>query len=518
MPWPQAHGRHGCRRSLPQPSGGDEPAPGSSPGIAQRRKLQCCLEPSPSIGNANSVSCAVCRFEDGRISERVPQLAASAGRGDSGPRPLQFGPVSNSPHPPCYGAAMTRSHNLTKALLLGLLAGISVSSSILLLLILVHGGGGAFFVFYKAGGALDRGLSPYHAVTGVALNQAFVYLPWVAVMFQPIARWPFGIALYLWVTASGALALLSTWVTARALGWHRWVVLVSGVGVSSVLWRCLVSGQMDGIALAMETLALICSLRRRYSAAGAMSVAAALLKPQVLWLLPVLLLFRSLRFRQSRHFLGGALVAGGVLVGVPAVLYPQLLFAWVRMLLAFSSSLATIQPDLAGLPGLLRFAPPAWGLGPPSLTNPITLLLVGAGVACVVWLMSRVDAGPAWARVGEAEHLVWSVMLPMGVWFLVSPYSHSNDILVLVPLLVVALGRNGRNIESTGGVVTVTALVVLPELFLFVNPGAFIGYLSVASLAVLVLVIFAWNRSPWRAPSESQEPRHSRPSCRAARR
>jgi hypothetical protein len=78
---------------------------------------------------------------------------------------------------------------------------------------------------------------------------------------------------------------------------------------------------------------------------------------------------------------------------------------------------------------------------------------------------------------------------------LVSPYSHSNDMLVLVPLLLVALGRHGSDAGSPGDIVTLAVLVVLRAFVLFLDPGEPIGPLSVASLAVLGLVLFAWSRS-----------------------
>lgn len=402
-----------------------------------------------------------------------------------------------------YHLRMSRRRQIVAPLVVGLLAGISLGSTLLFLDLLAHGGGAAFLVFYSAARTLSQGGTPYHIVHGIALDQAFVYLPWVAIVLRPISRMPFWTAFHVWIAISGGLVLLSTWILARTLRWSRWLLLVAGVAFSSILWRCLLTGQIDGFAVALETLALLGAIRQTPAASGALSVAAALLKPQVLWVLPVVLFVALLRRQQGRGFATGGIAAILLLVGVPAVLYPALLIEWARTMRSFASSIASVQPDLAGLPGLLRFAPSSYHLEP-SLASPVTLVIVSGGILIIGWLVWRTGTGPTWTRLSETNRLVWAVMLPMGVWFLISPYSHSNDILVLVPLLVVALGRNGYAAHTPAGVVTLAALVTLPEFFLFINPSELIGSRSVASLAVLALVLFAWSRSPWRdSPGEN---------------
>jgi hypothetical protein len=192
------------------------------------------------------------------------------------------------------------------------------------------------------------------------------------------------------------------------------------VASSCVLPRCSLTGQIDGIALALEILALLSAVGRRPVALGGLSVAVALLKPQVLWLAPVTLLIALTRRRQRRRFAIGGLTAVLLLVGLPAVVYPGRSQGSAHSLAGLVSSIQTVQLDLAGLPGLLRFAPTGWGFEP-SLTSPITLLRVSVGIASVGWLVWRTGHASRWTELSPLNWLMWAVVLQMGVWFLVSP-------------------------------------------------------------------------------------------------
>ncbi len=395
------------------------------------------------------------------------------------------------------GVGEPRPLALWARVVFSVLVGVSVSSTILLLGLLLHGGGGAFAVFYAAATDVRHGGLPYQIASGPALNQVFPYLPWVAFAVLPLTYLPYPTALLCWITVSGALVLVWTRVLAQGFGWtRRWPLLV-GVALSSVLWRCLLTGQIDAFALGLETVALLSAMRNRPVVSGACAVAAALLKPQVLWCLPVVLFIALRSERRGSPFAWGGLACAVLLLGIPAVVSFQLLPAWVRLVPHFASSVATIQPDLAGLPGLVRFAPASWNLRP-GLSDPVTLAVVGLGLGVAGWLLRQAGRSPARALLSRETRLAWTVLLPFGVWVLVSPYSHTNDMLVLIPLLVLALGTDGREIRRPEAILVLAALVILPEFFLLVEGSNPIGPRSLSSVAVLALVSFAWSRSPWR--------------------
>lgn len=374
------------------------------------------------------------------------------------------------------------------------MVGVSLATTVIFLVLLVSAHPTAFAVMYRAATALVAGRSPYSELRGIELNQAFEYLPWVAMALSPFTRLPFSIALHLWVALSGTIAVGSAWVIARVFGWRRPWLLAASVGIWEVLWRGLLTGQLDGWLVGLETLSILTARKRHYGWAGALAVTAALIKPQVMWILPVALLWPALERGRARRYLLGALGTAVVLVAGPSLLHPSLLAEWWTSLGHFSTSIASIQPDLAGLPGLLRFAPVSWGLTP-SLRDPATILLVAAGLVGIVWLM--------WTRPKAGPDEVWLVSLTLGVWVLVAPYSHSNDLLVLLPLLALVVGADFGAAREWDVLGVLASMVVLPEFFLLVNPAQTIGRLSVASLAVAALVVVAYLRSPWRSASDS---------------
>ncbi len=401
-----------------------------------------------------------------------------------------------------YDALVVRRRRLLVVSAAAAMVGVSLATTVIFVGLLLSERATAFAVLYHAAATVMAGHSPYRDLSGVKLNEAFEYLPWVALALSPFTRLPFWIAFHLWVALSGTIAVASAWVLARTLGWRRPWLLAASVAAWEVLWRGLLTGQVDGWLLGLETASILASSKGRYGWAGASALAAALIKPQVMWILPVALLWPALARGRAVRYLTGGLGAAAVLLAGPALLHPSLLPQWWGSLAHFSTSIASIQPDLAGLPGLLRFTPASWGLTP-SLRDPVTVLIVAAGlvwIAQLFWARPSLGAGGSAAPDGDA---VWLVSLTLGVWVLVAPYSHSNDLLVLLPLLALVVGLDFEAARESDVLGVLACMVVLPELFLFLNPAQVIGRLSVASLAVAALVVVAHRRSPWRWASGS---------------
>ncbi len=84
-----------------------------------------------------------------------------------------------------------------------------------------------FAAFYTAGEALNHGLSPYvNHVTrdppiwdGVDAFQhsRFLYPPLAAVLFQPIALLPYGVAKYLWMLLNLISVCCSLFITVKTI-------------------------------------------------------------------------------------------------------------------------------------------------------------------------------------------------------------------------------------------------------------------------------------------------------------
>jgi hypothetical protein len=171
------------------------------------------------------------------------------------------------------------------------LVGVSLATTALFVELLVSVHQTAFAVFYQAAANMAGGHSPYRVLTGIRLDEAFEYLPWVALALVPFTHLNFSVAFHLWLALNGALAVGSAWGMAKALGWRRPWLLAGSVVLWEVLWRGLLTGQVDGLLLAFESASIISAARGRYGLAGSSSVIAALLKPHLMWILPVALMW-----------------------------------------------------------------------------------------------------------------------------------------------------------------------------------------------------------------------------------
>jgi hypothetical protein len=360
--------------------------------------------------------------------------------------------------------------------------------------LILNGNGGAFMVFYHAATSIVHGHSPYAMASGQLLNTVFPYAPWVAWLIVPLTTMSLPMAYVVWLAVSviGAISAAGWW--GRQLEWKPWWLPILGLMGWDVLWRCLLTGQMDGILLVIETMCLGLALRGKMGWAGALAVMTALYKPQVFWLFPVLLLWFAFQERKSRLFIAGAAFGLLALLLPPEIIHPGITTDWLRTLPNFSSSLAGIQPDLAGLPGLLRLAPSTWGLRP-SLNNPATISIVLIGLGLIGTASWSWRNHPEFAP-DRSRRLLWQTMLPMGIWFLVSPYTHTNDALTLLPLALLVIAELWRSGHKQQSVALLAVLSVVPEVMVLFNPSYVLGYLSTTSIAIAALVIVAWMHRP----------------------
>lgn len=193
-----------------------------------------------------------------------------------------------------------------------------------------------FSAFYTAGQALNAGQSPYLTNVGLRiwdgvdgyLHSRFLYPPLVATLFRPLAVLPYGAAKLVWMgTALVALAVaiiaVLDFVPRR---WRLEAGLASGVAAVFFypLLTLLERGQMDTVTMALMAIGvrwIRAEGGRRRLAAGLMFAAATLLKLNVGFVLPYLLLRR--RWRAAVGFAAGGLILLGaslLLNGPSAVL------------------------------------------------------------------------------------------------------------------------------------------------------------------------------------------------------
>ena len=106
----------------------------------------------------------------------------------------------------------------------------------------------------------------------------------------------------------------------RVFGWRRPWLFAASVGIWEVLWRGLLTGQLDGWLVDLGTLSILTARKRHYGWAGALAATAALIKPQVMWILPVALAWPALGRGRARMYLLGAFGTAVVLVAGPSLL------------------------------------------------------------------------------------------------------------------------------------------------------------------------------------------------------
>jgi hypothetical protein len=197
-----------------------------------------------------------------------------------------------------------------------------------------------FSAFYTAGQALNAGVSPYR--TNVALriwdgvdtylHSRFLYPPLVATLFRPLAAVPYYDAKLIWMLFSlGCLAVAIVAVLDYVpRPWRLEAGLAAGIATALLfpLLTLLERGQIDAVTLALLALGirlLRTDVPRRRLLAGLFFALATLLKLNVGFVFPFLLLRRS--WRAALGFgLGGVVLVGATL----ALNGPAALSAYLR--------------------------------------------------------------------------------------------------------------------------------------------------------------------------------------------
>ena len=361
-------------------------------------------------------------------------------------------------------------------MVLGLVGGVSVGMLVLALSRIFpphpYGIGSDFRVLYGASKALAAGRDPYSSTVLLHfLQQAdpyphqqpvlnlFAYLPVTAVLLEPLTVLPFWAAYAVLTFVGAAAAAAVTILVLRDLGWNHDRLAAGGALISWISIQGFLYGQVDALLLAALGGSMLLAWHHRHLAAG-LVLGLLWIKPDVLWPAPVFLALALWPDRRRVAFFAGGF---GVASAAALLVSPGLLRSWWHSLVGFAAGVGTTQPRLSGLPALQQAAPAGWGLTGHLLT-PGTLAVIAVAVLAMalfgVWL---VRSG-AWNGVTEVGRISWAVSVPVGIWLAATPYAHSNDDLLLVPLLMLTLGRDVRRVHGSGlwlslGVVALLLLV-----------------------------------------------------------
>lgn len=350
-----------------------------------------------------------------------------------------------------------------------------------------------FAIFLAAGASVLHGLSPYvysnlhiteflhHRAHGLL----FPYLPWVAFVFAPLS--PLGLirALVVWDILLAIAMFGATFVWARSLNIrHPWFV-----GALAVLSAAAVHnyglGQVSIFCLGFIVGALLAARKGNMSLAGALAVAAALLKPQDALVAPILVLVVALQFRGLRKAIAGEVAAALTLLGLPLLAQPSILINWIHFELAFVHI-----PNPGGAAGIGLTSIGGWvGQTPmPSLKLIALALLVVAGATAGVILATR--------REGLAARSSWIILAPLTVWLLLTPDANQQDVVLVIPMLLLLIADirlsllNRTLLVAIAIVATSTQEILMPRISMAYD-------IDVVVLAALVMEIFVawWPRS-----------------------
>lgn len=292
-----------------------------------------------------------------------------------------------------------------------------------------------FKTFYAAAGVLHQGGNPYDIHRLVAMERRLFPMgaeqqawalrnPYIQgilpiAVLTPLLSLPWPVAFAVWTVVlaaclGGALALL-------ARGWPirrrpSRTLLLAG---SPVVFVGLLLGQADAVILFAQCAGALFLARRRPALAG-LVLGVGLFKPQVIAGTLILAALIAWRERFLRRYLVGAVGGIAATCGVSILCGgPLVLMEWGQGLLGFSHSVVRVQVNISSLSAL--------GV----LWWPRVLALQGV-VLVMVWCLGMV----AIFRHSATPRQCWAyAALGQALWFLVTPYAHPHDDILLLPVL-----------------------------------------------------------------------------------
>src|SRR5712691_1375002 len=166
--------------------------------------------------------------------------------------------------------------------------------------------------------------------------------------------------------------------------------------------------------------------------------------------------------------------AGSVLAfGAAALALPGVLIHWPTEILSHWRAVQGPQPDIASIHSFYY----------PALNGPVKtialLLVLLAGCAYALWAMRRV-------QVPLARGLTLLLL-----WFVLLPYVHSFDAILLLPVLAFLLAPDQRGWGSATTEVAVWAFAIVPFAY-FV--GWHLGFFDGFTAIPIALLLLAWHR------------------------
>jgi hypothetical protein len=296
--------------------------------------------------------------------------------------------------------------------------------------------------------------------------------PWLALALEPLTGLDWRVVYPIFAALMLLAIAIGGWLILARLGWplpRRWIA-VAVVSLSPIAFFNIFQGQVSALVFLGFAAAWYLTWRGK-PVAGGLALTLVWIKPNLGLALP--LVIALLEPAAARRLLI-SFAAGSVLAfGAAALALPGVLLHWPHEILSHWRAVQGPQPDIASIHSFYY----------PALTGPIKtvalLVVVLAGGAYAVW---------AWHRTRAPLTRGLTLLL---LWFVLLPYVHSFDALLLLPVLAVLLAPDLVGWGDPGAEVAVWAFATVPfAYFVGLHLGFFTGFTAIP----VALLLLAWHR------------------------
>lgn len=291
------------------------------------------------------------------------------------------------------------------------------------------------------------------------------YPPLYFWLLEPLTGLPFQAVALAWIALSIAMMVGGFVAVLRFLDWRSFTVPAVLFVLMPETTLEAYYGNPTGLVVGIIFIASL--LQKRYPLAAGLLLSLTFLKPQLA--APTLLLICLFHTARPRRVFSGVVAGLLVLIGATLVTVGQEgLLRWAHGLSSVSGMIAA-QPNIAPLIGLYA----GW------TSQPLRTAIQGGAAVLALGLTMR-----EWRRRTNAGPVPFlSVAWLWALWFLVLPYAHYGDAILLAPALLSLLGRNGENLRAPA-----SALMLY---LMFFSVFLFSAKIHDAQLLALPLVVLA---------------------------
>jgi len=296
--------------------------------------------------------------------------------------------------------------------------------------------------------------------------------PWLALALEPLTGlgWQ---TIYPLFSALMLLAIaIGSWLILARLGWDvtRRRIAVAVATLSPIAFLNIFQGQVSALVFLGFAAAWYLAWRGR-PVAGGLALTLVWIKPNLGMALPVVVAL--LEPPAARRLLISFAAGSAVAFGAAALALPGVLIHWPTEILSHWRAVQGPQPDIASIHSFYY----------PAVSGPVKtvalLLVLLAGGAYAGWALRRVQAPLA---RGLTLLLLWFVLLP---------YVHSFDAILLLPVLAFLLAPDQRGWGDLATEVAVWAFAIVPFAY-FV--GWHLGFFNGFTAIPIALLLLAWHR------------------------